>query len=99
MVADFTAGSSLITMQLPAPDGTVTVELAGGASQLNLSLPAGVPARLRLDGGASAVTLGGRSYTGIAGGTVLTMPGWAAASSRYEIDAPAGISAISVTSR
>lgn len=96
--ADFAAGSSLITMRLPRPDGTVTVVLAGGASQLSVSIPAGVPAQLRLDGGASAVTLGGRTYTGIAGGTVLTMPGWASAARRYEINAPAGVSAISVSS-
>jgi hypothetical protein len=97
--ADFTAGTSLISMRLPDPSGTATIVLAGGASQLNLSVPAGVPARLRLDGGASAVTLGGRSYTGIAGGTVLTDPGWASAANRYDIDAPAGVSTVFVTSR
>jgi hypothetical protein len=97
--ADFTAGTSLISMQLPEPSGTATIVLAGGASQLNLSIPAGVPARLRLDGGASSVTLGGRSYRGIADGTVLTEPGWAGAGRRYDIDAPAGISTIFVTSR
>ena len=96
---DFTAGTSLISLQLPDPAGTATIILAGGASQLNVSVPAGVPARLRLDGGASSVILGGRSYTGIAGGTVLTMPGWASAASRYEIDAPAGVSLVWVTSR
>jgi hypothetical protein len=58
-----------------------------------------VLARLRLDGGAASATIGGRSYTGVAGGTMLTMPGWASAPSRYDIDAPAGVSAISVTSR
>ena len=94
--ADFAAGSNLITMRLPRPDGTVTIVLAGGASQVSLSIPAGVPARLRLEGGASSATVGGRSYTGIAGGTVLTMPGWATARQRYDIDAPAGVSAIMV---
>jgi hypothetical protein len=72
---------------------------AGGASQVSLSIPAGVPAQLRLDGGASSVTLGGQSYHGVAGGTVLTMPGWAGAHRRYEITAPVGVSLISVTSR
>jgi hypothetical protein len=97
--ADFAAGSALITMRLPEPDGTVTVVLAGGASQVSLSIPAGVAARLRLDGGASSATIGNLTYTGVAGGTMLTMPGWASALSRYDIDAPAGVSAISVTSR
>jgi hypothetical protein len=96
--ADFAAGSSRITMRLPRPRGTVTIMLAGGASQVSLATPAGVPARLRLDGGASTATLGGRNYTGIAGGTVLTGPGWTSAVDRYDIDAPAGVSTISVGS-
>jgi hypothetical protein len=97
--ADFAAGASLITMRLPAPDGTVSVVLAGGSSQVSLSMPAGVPARLQLDGGASSVTLGGQSYSGVAGGTTLTMRGWAGARSRYRVSVPAGVSRISVTSR
>jgi hypothetical protein len=94
--ADFAAGSSQITMRLPRPSGTVTIVLAGGASQVSLAAPRGVPARLQLDGGASTAVLGGRTYTGVAGGTVLTAPGWASAASRYDIQAAAGIAAISV---
>jgi hypothetical protein len=97
--ADFAAGSAVINLWLPRPAGTVTVVLAGGASQVRISLPAGIPAQLRLDGGASSATIGGHPYTGVAGGTVLTAPGWAGAASRYQIDAPAGVSAISVSNR
>jgi hypothetical protein len=95
---DFAAGTSVITMTLPRPGGTASVVLAGGASQATLSLPAGVPARLRLDGGAASATLAGRTYTGVAGGTVVAAPGWDQAARRYDIDAAAGVSAISVTS-
>jgi hypothetical protein len=35
----------------------------------------------------------------VAGGTVLTMPGWTDAHQRYEITSPADVSLISVTSR
>jgi hypothetical protein len=95
---DFAAGSSVIHMTLPRPAGTALVVLAGGASQVMLRLPAGVPARLRLDGGAASVALDGQSWTGVAGGTVLTAAGWARAASRYDIQAPAGVSVIAVTS-
>ena len=78
--------------------GTGTVTLAGGASRVRLDLPHGVPARLRLDGGAGHATVAGRTYAGVAGGTVLTAPGWAGALRRYQVDAPAGLSSISVTS-
>ena len=94
---DFTAGSSLIQMTLPRPDGTATITLAGGASEVNLTTPPGVAARLRLSAGASTATLAGQTYNGLARGTVLSSPGWAQATSRYDIDAPAGINEISVT--
>jgi hypothetical protein len=95
---DFTAGSSLIRMQLPRPAGTATITLAGGASQVAMTVPPGVPARLELDGGASTATLAGLTRVGIAGGTMLTGPGWALAGSRYDVVAPAGVSDITVTS-
>jgi hypothetical protein len=95
---DFTAGSSLVTMTLPPPTGTVEVTLAGGASQVNIAVPAGVPARLRLFGGAGLAMLGGRAYSGLGGGRILAERGWAAATDRYDVAAPAGVSLISVTS-
>jgi hypothetical protein len=94
---DFTAGSSLISMTLPRPAGTTTITLAGGASQVSVSIPAGVPARLRLYGGAGTATVGGHTYVGVGGGTVLTPADWASAAERYDVTAPAGVSTISVT--
>ena len=96
---DFTAGASLIQMTLPPPSGTVTITLAGGAGQVSLTVPHGVPARLRLYGGASAATLGGQTHAGVARGTVLSSPGWAQAANRYDIDVPGGVSDISVTNQ
>ena len=95
---DFTAGSSLIAMTLSRPAGTVVLTLAGGASQVTIGVPASVPARLQLWGGASTATLGGQTYTGLGGGTVIAMPGWARAANRYDVAAPAGVSDISVAS-
>ncbi len=93
---DFTAGSSLIAMMLSRPAGTVVVTLAGGASQVSIGVPGGVPARLQLWGGAATATLGGQTHIGLGGGTVLAMPGWARAANRYDVAAPAGVSDISV---
>jgi hypothetical protein len=94
---DFVAGVSRIDVALPRPAGTVTITLAGGASELNIDVPAAVPARLQLIGGAARAVLAGRVYTGIAGGTVLTAPGWASAGDRYDLDATSGVSQVSVT--
>jgi hypothetical protein len=93
---DFTAGSSLISMTLPPPHGTIPITLAGGATQVSLTVPHGVPAQLRLYGGASTATLAGHTHVGLSGGTILAAPGWAAAPNRYDVDAPAGVSEISV---
>jgi hypothetical protein len=95
---DFAAGASLIQMTLPRPSGTATITLAGGADQVSLAVPQGVPVRLRLYGGASAATLFGGTRAGVGRGTVLSSPGWAQAASRYDIEVPAGVSDISVTS-
>ena len=43
------------------------------------------------------VSLDGQHLTGIAGGTVVTSPGWAAATSRYDIDAISRFSRLAVS--
>ena len=93
------AGSDTLDMRLPRPAGTLPLLLAGGVSQFLLSLPAGVPAQVTVGGGASSVSLDGQQLTGIAGGTVVTSPGWAAATSRYDIDAISGFSQLAVSRR
>jgi hypothetical protein len=91
------AGSDTLDMRLPRPAGTLPLLLAGGVSQFLLSLPSGVPAQVTVGGGASLVSLDGQQLTGIAGGTVVTSPGWAAATSRYDIDATSGFSRLAVS--
>jgi hypothetical protein len=68
-------------------------------SQFLLSLPAGVPAQVTAGGGAAFVSLDGQHLTGVAGGTVVTSPGWAAATGRYAIDATSGFSRLAVSRR
>ena len=94
-----TAGSDILAMSLPTPAGTLPLLFAGGASQFLLSLPGGVPARVRVGGGAGFLSVDGQNLTGVAGGTVLATPGWAAARSRFDIDAIAGVSRLTVSRR
>jgi hypothetical protein len=94
---DFAQGASDISVALPRPSGTVPLRLEGGTSQLAVSVPAGVPARVTAGDGASQVTVGGARYNGIAAGTVITQPGWAAATGRIDIDATSGVSQVQVT--
>jgi len=92
-----TAGSDILDVSLPRPAGTLPFLLAGGVSQFLLSLPGGVPARVTVGGGASSVSVDGQDLTGVAGGTVLTPPGWATAGSRFDIDAMSGFSRLAVS--
>jgi hypothetical protein len=95
----FNAGSSLVTLALPRPDGDVPVQMVGGASDFQLSLPAGIPARVTASGGASEVSLEGQQHTGVAGGSVFTTAGWAPGVTGFDIDATAGVSQLTVTAR
>jgi hypothetical protein len=92
-----TAGSDILDISLPRPAGTLPFLLAGGVSQFLLSLPGGVPARVTVGGGASYVSVDDQDLTGVAGGTVLTPPGWVGATSRFAIDATAGFSRLTVS--
>ncbi|HEY5398974.1 MAG TPA: hypothetical protein VIL16_26695 [Trebonia sp.] len=95
----FNAGSSLVTLTLPRPHAAVPVQMIGGASDFQLSLPTGVPARVTAGGGASEVSLEGRDHTGVAGGSVFATAGWAPGAAGFDIDATAGVSQITVTAR
>src|ERR1700722_2187360 len=95
----FNAGSSLVTLALPRPHGNVPVQMVGGASDFQLSLPNGVPAQVIAGGGASPVSLRGQQHTGVAGGSVFTTAGWTPGVTGFNIDATAGVSTITVTAR
>jgi hypothetical protein len=93
---DFGAGSARIEATLPRPHGAVPVRMSGGASAYNLHLPDGVPARVRMGGGAGSVTVDGVQHSGIAGGTTWAGPGFAAAGDKYDIDNTAGVSTLTL---
>src|SRR6516165_2994020 len=92
-----TAGSAELDVSLPRPAGTLPFLLAGGVSLFRLGLPGGVPAQVTVGGGASFVSVDDQDLTGIAGGTVLTPPGWGTATARFDIDATSGFSRLTVS--
>jgi len=98
-IADVTfgAGSDIIDLALPRPSGTSVIRLGGGASQFLITLPPGVPAQVTAGGGAARLALDSITRTGVAGGTVVTPPGWAAAVSRFVVVATSGVDRLSVS--
>lgn len=93
---EFGAGATRIEAILPAPHGTVPVRMTGGASSFTLHLPAGVPATVRLAGGAGQASIDDVVHTGIAGGTVLSTSDWSDGADGYSVDAVAGVSAMTI---
>jgi hypothetical protein len=93
---DVTQGVSSLTISLPAPAGTVLVDLAAGASQVVLRVPGSAPARATLAGGAGTVTLYDERHTGVAGGSVFETTGWTSARDRLDVTCSAGVSALVV---
>jgi hypothetical protein len=68
-----------------------------GGTLLRVSTPDGAPVQVTAGGGASSVSVDDQELTGIAGGTVLTPPGWATATSRIDLDATSGFSQLTVS--
>jgi hypothetical protein len=93
----FAAGSSSVTAVLPPPSGDVRVLMAGGASAYVVRAPAGVPTRVTFGGGAGSAVIDGAARSGIAGGTVVSAPGWESAADRYTFDNSAGVSSFTLT--
>jgi hypothetical protein len=89
----FLAGATTIDLRLPAPSGAVPIRLAGGATSFAVHVPAGVATGVRVGGGAGSATVHGVTRAGIPGGTVLRT---AAEPDRYDIDAVAGVSTLTV---
>ncbi|MEU6020756.1 hypothetical protein [Micromonospora sp. NPDC047134] len=93
---EFTAGANRIELTLPTPTGTQRTVLGGGASQVLVRLAGDAPVQVRAGGGAGTVTVDGTTHSGVAGGTTFTAPQWAEAADRYDIDATAGVSGLTV---
>jgi hypothetical protein len=90
---DFTAGANRIELSLPQPRGAVPIRMSGGASDFTVHLPAGVDAGVRVGGGAASVMVDGVRRTGLSGGTTVASTD---AADRYDIDAAAGVSSLTV---
>ncbi len=93
----FVAGTSRAEAVLPAAPGTQQVTLTGGTNQFLIRLAGNAPTRVAATGGAASVTIDGETRTGIPANAIWTPDSWATASSRFDINATAGVSTMTVT--
>ena len=54
---DITGGADSLRLSLGQPSGKVPVRVVGGANKVRIERPAGVPARVTIDGGAAGIEL------------------------------------------
>jgi len=93
---DVDGGASRLEVTLPAPEGTVVVAIAGGASNVAILRPEGVAARLRVDGGVTHLRFDEKRI-GAAGGELdLRNSDYDHAKNRYEVSIVGGASNVSV---
>ena len=89
-------GASRLVLLLPAPAGSVTVAILGGASNVAIRRPEGAAARLRVDGGATNLEFDERRF-GAAGGRLdLRSRDYDGAADRYDIAVTGGANNLSV---
>ena len=89
-------GISDLTLTLPEPSGVVPIRLSGGAAKAGIRRPAGVEARLSVNGGVSKLTFDEQSFDALGGKVRLQSPGYDEASDRYEIEVSGGASELTV---
>ncbi|HEY0001870.1 MAG TPA: hypothetical protein VGB74_15560 [Actinoplanes sp.] len=94
---DLGGGAKLIDLTLPAPLGVLPVRMSGGVDQFKVRLAAATPVRVRVQSGAGQVTLGGSTYRGIAPGKSFTAYGWGPGTPGIDLEAVAGMAALTVT--
>jgi hypothetical protein len=95
----FEGGAGRLEVMLPEPSGSVAVVVLGGASNVAIHRPEGVPARLRVEGGATNLTFDDRRI-GAAGRELnLEGRGYERAAYRYDIAVTGGANTLRVDQR
>jgi hypothetical protein len=89
-------GAGRVAPRLPKPSGLVPVRFHGGASNVTIHRPEGVAARLRVSGGVTDLSFGGRHF-GVVGDEVdLRTPDYDDATGRYDIAVTGGANNLAV---
>lgn len=93
---EISGGSSRLEIRLPRPDTSVPVRIGGGASNVEVIRPAGVPVRVRIGGGASELAIDDFAVGSAGGKTDWKSPDYDSAEERYDIEIGAGASKVIV---
>jgi uncharacterized membrane protein len=81
-------GAGKVELHLPHPSGTVPIHFAGGASDISVLRPVGVPVRVAVEGRIGKLQVDGRSIEGT-DQEPFESPGFAREADRYDIEVAA----------
>jgi hypothetical protein len=94
---DLGRGASQVEVRLPRPVGVVPVRVRGGASQVRIRRPAGVPVRLRVGGGVADLRFDEQAWGAVGGGLRLETPEATQAPDRYEVEIASGAAHLEIS--
>ncbi|HXA28142.1 MAG TPA: MarR family transcriptional regulator [Candidatus Angelobacter sp.] len=89
-------GASRLDLALGRPSGRVPLTITGGASQVTVRRPAGVPVEVRIRGGVSKTSVDGNQLGPAGGNVVWRTPGMQDGADHYAIEVVGGVSRLSV---
>jgi hypothetical protein len=95
---EISGGSSNTDVRLPRPTGSVAVRIGGGASDVELIRPAGVPVRVHIGSGVSKLAVDDFRLDSAGGKTDWQSPDYGGARDRYDIEIGAGASKVTIGS-
>ena len=95
---EISAGMSHVELRLARPKQTVRLRIGGGASDVELIRPTGVPVRVHIGGGVSKLALDELRLGSGGGKTDWRSPDYDRIEARYDIEIGAGASKITVRS-
>jgi DNA-binding MarR family transcriptional regulator len=90
-------GANHVTLDLPAPAGTVPIRLGGVASSVKLRRPETAPVALQVDGGVAHLRVDARKAEQVGGRRRFESDRFASSPDRYEIEILGGASEVKVT--
>ncbi len=93
---EISGGTSAIEVSLPRPEEPTRIRIGGGASDVELIRPTGVPVRVRIGGGASKLAVDDFRVASAGGGIDWRSPDFDQVEGRYDIEIGAGASKVTV---
>ena len=96
---DVRGGASRILILLPRPAGHVPIRFAGGVADVTIRRPSGIPAQVRIGGGASTLKLDDQFFNAVGGTLNWKSPDHQRDSDGYDIEVRRGASSLTVATQ